>query len=141
MAVITVKKALSVLKARGYKFTDKREWLLHILTRENRYLSAKDVLDLMQLDYPQLSADTVYRNLTLLHELGIVEAIDLGGERLYRMSCEGDDHHHHLVCTECGKAKKIEACPMETVFREPKDGFRITGHKFEVYGVCRECTY
>jgi len=54
----------------------------------------------MKASFPQLSVDTVYRNLTLLHELDILEATELNGERLYRMVCAGDDHHHHLICTE-----------------------------------------
>ncbi|WP_054949368.1 Fur family transcriptional regulator [Numidum massiliense] len=135
---MNVTKALDQLKAQGYKYTSKRELILEIFYREGRYLNAKYVLEQMQKEHPQLSFDTVYRNLTLLSELGILEVTAMHGERYYRMACSGDDHHHHLICTECGKAKKIDICPMQGVFGEP-EGFQITGHKFEIYGLCSDC--
>lgn len=133
-----VSQAMEILKERGFKYTGKRELMLHIFSREGRYLSAKDVLEHMQLEYPQLSFDTVYRNVTLLHDLNILEVTEMGGERLYRISCAGEDHHHHLICTECGKTEKIDVCPMNAMFGKP-EGFKITGHKFEIYGVCDGC--
>lgn len=135
---MTVTEALQILKEHGYKYTDKREAVLNILSEEGRYLSAKEVLQQMQGDFPQLSIDTVYRNLSLLYQLNILEVTEMNGERLYRMSCAVDVHHHHLICTECGKTKKIDLCPMDAIFGKP-DGFEITGHKFEIYGVCEGC--
>jgi len=108
---MNVSEALAILKEKGFKYTDKRELMLNILAQEGRYLSAKAVLEQMKASFPQLSVDTVYRNLTLLHELDILEATELNGERLYRMVCAGDDHHHHLICTECGKTKKTRHLP------------------------------
>src|SRR4051812_36418383 len=93
--------ALEKLKANGYKFTGKREMMVQLFAEENRYLSAKEVLDHMQKTYPGLSFDTVYRNLSLFEDLGILEGTDWDGERRYRFRCEGDSHHHHLICTEC----------------------------------------
>lgn len=135
---MNVSQALNVLKDQGYKLTEKRESMLHIFFREGRYLSAKEVLEYMQLEYPKLSFDTVYRNVTLLYDLDILEVTEMKGERLYRMSCAGEDHHHHLICTECGKTKKIDVCPMHAIFGKP-EGFEITGHKFEIYGLCDGC--
>ena len=112
--------------------------MLRILSRDRRYLSAKEVLDAMRAVYPRLSFDTVYRNLTLLHGLDIAELTEINGERLYRISCADIDHHHHLICTECGRTKVIELCPMQSIMDEP-EGFQITGHRFEVYGVCDGC--
>lgn len=135
---MTVSEALQILKEHGYKYTEKRETVLKILAYEARYLSAKEVLRYMQSVFPQLSFDTVYRNLNLLHELAVLEMTEINGERLYRMACAGDTHHHHLICTECGKARKLKICPMDVIFGQP-EGFQITGHKFEVYGVCDGC--
>lgn len=131
--------ALRVLKDHGYKYTGKREKMASVFADEQRYMSAKEVLGLMQDDYPQISFDTVYRNLSLFEKLGILEATEFNGERLFRLSCREDKHHHHLICTECGKTKTIEMCPMDAFFGNPDD-FEITGHKFEIYGHCKECT-
>jgi Fur family zinc uptake transcriptional regulator len=135
---MNVEEALSILKQKGYKFTGKREEMVRIFAKERRYLSAKEMLEYMQGDYPSLSFDTIYRNLNLFEELDILETTQLNGERIFRLSCETDHHHHHLICTECGKTHKIDICPMDAILGEPK-GFKITGHKFEIYGSCEEC--
>lgn len=135
---MNVDVALSILKAKGYKYTGKREEMVRIFAREKRYLSAKEMLESMQIDYPKLSFDTIYRNLSLFEELEILETTQLEGERIYRLSCETEHHHHHLICTQCGKTQQIDLCPMDAILGEPT-GFKITGHKFEIYGNCVEC--
>lgn len=133
-----VEEALSILKEKGYKYTGKREDMIRIFAREERYISAKELLEYMKADYPGLSFDTIYRNLSLFEELNILEFTELSGERIFRLSCDTDSHHHHLICTICGKTKEIHACPMESIISKPT-GFTITGHKFEIYGNCEEC--
>lgn len=135
---MTVEQALQMLKERGYKYTGKREEIIRIFAKEKRYLSARDILAYMQTEYPALSFDTVYRNLTLFAELDILEVTELGGERKYRFRCSTGDHHHHLICLSCGKTRHITSCPLDAMFGEPDD-FTITGHKFEIYGVCSQC--
>ncbi|GAX89967.1 Fur family transcriptional regulator [Effusibacillus lacus] len=135
---MTVEQALQLLKEEGYKFTGKREQMIRIFDREKRYLSAKDILEYMQEDYPGLSYDTIYRNLTLFENMGILEATELGGERIYRFRCSTDEHHHHLICLSCGKARHIKSCPLDAMLGEPAE-FTITGHKFEIYGYCTDC--
>lgn len=101
-------------------------------------MSAKEVLGVMQNDYPNLSFHTIYRNLSLFEELGILESTEFEGEKLYRFACSDEHHHHHIICTICRKTISYEGCPMNTIFNVP-DGFEITGHKFEVYGYCKYC--
>jgi Fur family zinc uptake transcriptional regulator len=135
---MNVEEALSIIKEKGYKYTGKREEMIRIFDREKRYVTAKEMLEFMQVDYPNLSFDTIYRNLSLFEELGILEATQLQGEGIYRLSCETGHHHHHIICTECGKTQPLHLCPMNAVLGEPK-GFKITGHKFEIYGFCDQC--
>lgn len=135
---MNVEQALDILKSNGYKYTGKREEMIRVFAREKRYLSAKDMLEFMRIDYPSLSFDTIYRNLSLFSELEILEHTEMKGERIYRLSCATEQHHHHLICTECGRTQKLDMCPMNGVLGEPK-GFTITGHKFEIYGYCQEC--
>ncbi|WCN37584.1 Fur family transcriptional regulator [Aneurinibacillus uraniidurans] len=135
---MTVEQALQLLKEKGYKYTGKREEMVRIFAQEKRYMSAREMLSRMQKEYPALSFDTVYRNLTLFADLNIVEVTELGGERKYRFRCSMDEHHHHLICLSCGKTRHIRSCPLDGMFGEP-DGFRITDHKFEIYGYCSDC--
>ena len=56
-------------------------------------------------------------------------------------ACRGDDgHHHHLVCTNCGKTVEIES-PSESWLKGISDkyGFTIERHTLEVFGLCEDC--
>lgn len=135
---MTVTEALKLLKERGFKHTGKREEMLEFFSKNDRYLTARDVYEKMKTDYPGLSFDTIYRNLSVFVELGILEMTELEGEKHFRFACSRGEHHHHFICTDCGRTTEIDVCPMEEVKASLK-GFDISGHKFEIYGRCPEC--
>jgi Fur family zinc uptake transcriptional regulator len=135
---LTINEALDLLKEKGYKYTEKRKDLISLFAREKRYLSAKDVQEALKEQYPGLSFDTIYRNLTTFVEIGLLEETEWEGEKKFRFTCSHNEHHHHLICLSCGGTKSIHKCPME-VLNSELNGFDVTGHKFEVYGYCNEC--
>lgn len=135
---MNVHEAIQYLKDQGFKQTGKREDMLHLFADSDKYLTAKDVLDQLKDDYPGLSFDTIYRNLSLFVKMGILEMTELSGEKHFRFTCSRHNHHHHFICLDCGKTKEIETCPMN-VLSEDLKGYDISGHKFEIYGKCPEC--
>lgn len=136
---MTVEEAIRLLRKKGYKMTKRREDILNFFNYEaNKYKTARDLYEYMEDRYAGISFDTVYRNLHLYHELGILEATDLNAEKHFRIAC-GRNHHHHFICKTCGIAKKINFCPMDYV-SAALSHYQVEDHKFEVYGFCQSCT-
>ena len=68
------------------------------------------------------------------------KGVILIGEKYFKIGClETDHHHHHHICLKCGKAKIIHVHVCDDLEIEELKGYRIDGHKFEVYGLCPDC--
>ncbi|WP_342511328.1 Fur family transcriptional regulator [Sporosarcina sp. FSL K6-1522] len=135
---MTLDEAWRILQDNQFKRTKNRETILHFFSKNDRYLTALEVRNFMEDDNPGISFDTIYRNLSTFSELGILEETDLNGERHFRMQCEPGVHHHHFICTACGKTRSIPHCPMEMITVNLQD-YEVEGHKFEIYGKCPRC--
>lgn len=135
---MNVKEAWKILQENNLKKTKNRTVILQFFEENNRYLTANDVKRFIEEDNPNISFDTIYRNLTAFTELGILEETELTGERHFRMHCDPGVHHHHFICTLCGITKNIPDCPMDVLpIRLPN--YEIESHKFEIYGKCPSC--
>ncbi|MGI8317039.1 Fur family transcriptional regulator [Halobacillus mangrovi] len=130
--------AIQKLKEKGYKHTKQRERLLEIFVSQDQFIAAKEILKMIQKDFPSVSYDTIYRNLYLLTDEDLLEATELHGEKHFRLACNSSGHHHHFICTICGSTKAIEFCPMNAI-HDKLGGYQVVNHKFEIFGVCPQC--
>lgn len=135
---MTLDEAWRILQDKKFKRTKNRETILQLFSKNDRYMTAADVRGFMEVENPGISFDTIYRNLATFAELNILEETDLSGERHFRMQCDPGVHHHHFICTACGKTRSIPDCPMEMIAVNLPD-YEVEGHKFEIYGKCPLC--
>jgi Fe2+ or Zn2+ uptake regulation protein len=131
---------LERLKAKGYKLTSQRRKIIETLHRSGHRASARDIYHLLRQSKSAISLDTVYRNLRLLAEIGIVHQISLQSGAVFELTHDGR-HHHHLICVDCEKVVCIPFCPESFTYTEQATdaGFDVLGHMFEVYGRCDDC--
>ncbi|AVM01157.1 transcriptional repressor [Gordonia iterans] len=124
----------------GQRTTRQRSAIADLLTRTDDFLSAQQLHDQLVARGDSIGLTTVYRNLQALVDAGQVDAIwDGSGETRYR-HCSAE-HHHHLVCRDCGTTVEIQADPVEkwaaTVART--HGFQDISHTVEIFGTCTDC--
>ncbi|REK77369.1 Fur family transcriptional regulator [Paenibacillus paeoniae] len=133
----TMEEIVGRMSSRGLRVTDQRKTLAKLFADTPGYLSPKDVYEYMGKTYSGLSFDTVYRNLRVMEELGVLEQVVFEDGVKFKLHCREEHHHHHLICLQCGHTYPITFCPMEQT-AVPQD-FRVVKHKFEVFGYCKSC--
>ena len=110
------------------------------LKKQGKFASAQSVYQLLRKDGESTGLATVYRTLQKAAARNTVDVLRKDdGEALYRL-CE-TGHHHHLVCTSCGKTIEVEGSSVErwanTVAKN--NGFRKVSHVVELFGLCAKC--
>ncbi len=134
----------------GYRITVPRQEILRVLSRTEKHLSAEDIYIRVHKVYPAVGLTTVYRTLDLLVEMGIVSRFDFGdGRARYELAVgpKGRKHHHHLVCTNCGRVidytefvnEEKKLLDMAEKGLSKKYDFKILNHQIHFYGLCEKC--
>ena len=129
------------LKVNGYKITEQRKAILKVLVdHKTNLISIDQIYSYAKLLYDKTNKSTVYRNLEILEFLNlVVKIIDEKGIALYKIICS-EEHHHHLICKQCGKTQKIDFCPIDNMKEVLEENdFQVTSHKLELYGYCKKC--
>ncbi|HXQ21929.1 MAG TPA: transcriptional repressor [Candidatus Acidoferrales bacterium] len=129
------------LRRQGLKSTAQRDDIAHVFFASHRHISVEELYNEVKRINPRIGYATVYRTVKLLTECGLaVERHFRDGEARYESQAEGR-HHDHLICERCGKIVEFEEDRIEALQAEVarRLGFRFTGHKMELYGLCREC--
>jgi Fur family zinc uptake transcriptional regulator len=135
---LTAEEIVQAMAGQGLRITDQRKTMARLFADAEGYLTPKDVYDYMGKRYSGLSFDTVYRNLRVMHEMGVLEQFVFEDGVKFKLHCREHDHHHHLICLQCDKTVPIVFCPMNVVSELPEP-FEVVKHKFEVYGYCKDC--
>lgn len=132
---------LESLKAGGKKLTKPRKALLEILESSPLPITAAEVHARLRKGRHVADLVTVYRNLTMLQELGLVNPVGLHeGQMRYEVR-HGREHHHHIQCRGCGLIVDLLLCPLKklTDLVERQTKFSVEGHALEFFGWCPQC--
>jgi len=144
-SAVTVDAILASFSELGLRNTAPRRaiagWLA-MASESGRDFAAEDLWqDLLQDARPGGRA-TVFRTLDALERSGIIDRIELpNGSRRYRV-CGSGAHHHHVVCSICGKVSEVHtACLSTDAVNEIEEetGFRVDRHSIELFGRCSGC--
>jgi Fe2+ or Zn2+ uptake regulation protein len=126
----------------GQRYTAQRRALVGVLVRARKPLSTAEIVQART--GPQSS---VYRNLAVLEHAGVVHrVITEEGFARFELTEELTEHHHHLICSNCGKVEDVtipsdvESTMDRTVDRLAKrSGFAEVRHRLDLIGTCRAC--
>jgi len=129
------------LRRQGLKSTAQRDDIAHVFFASRGHVSVEELYHQVKQVNAHIGYATVYRTMKLLTECGLaVERHFRDGEARYESITEGH-HHDHLICERCGAIIEFTEPRIENLQTEVarRLGFRLTGHKMELYGVCRDC--
>ena len=128
---------MAVLEDRGYRSTNSRRSIVHILEEKGSGFTAEEI----GRELPSVGRATIFRTLKLLLEMGVICRLNLpDGAPKYSLSRV--EHHHHTVCVVCGNVGEFRAATIERLVRTlsneiPGD---IVGHRIELYITCDLCS-
>ena len=118
------------------KYSRQREAIKNFLMTRHDHPTADVVYSNVRTEFPNISLGTVYRNLTLLADLGEISRLRVG---------DGVDHfdadthpHYHFVCNECGSVTDLETDGIDNVLEAASRNFEglVQGHVTYFYGLC-----
>lgn len=122
--------------------TRQRAAIEDALERSQAFVSAQELHQQLKDTGRRVGLTTVYRTLQSLADAARVDVLrNEHGELIYRR-CESRRHHHHLVCTSCGKSVEIASDELEAWADQTarRHGFTAVKHVAEVYGLCGACS-
>ncbi|MFO7717012.1 MAG: Fur family transcriptional regulator [Thermodesulfobacteriota bacterium] len=120
------------------RMTRQRQVILDELRSVTTHPTADEIYDMVRKTLPRISLGTVYRNLELMHEAGLVMKLETAG--LQKRFDGNPDPHYHIRCVQCGIVRDVH---FEGNGHELEAGlstdFTILGHRLEFYGLCPTC--
>jgi Fur family ferric uptake transcriptional regulator len=130
----------TALDRAGYRLTEPRRSLAALIADQEGHFTAAELVAAARSRRLGVGRATVFRTLEVLEEIGAVERLDLpSGEHAY-VGCE-PAHHHHVVCSRCGRSTEIDDAGLRSVVREVarQTGYRVDEHRLELFGLCPAC--
>lgn len=139
MSDTQLKSALDTLKTTGVRITPQRHAILEYLIETMSHPTADDIYKALEHKFPNMSVATVYNNLRVFRESGLVRELTYGdnASRFDFVTTK----HYHIICESCGKIVDFHYPGLDEVehLAAHVTGFKVNSHRLEVYGTCPDC--
>lgn len=134
-----LKEAITTLKSSGVRITPQRHAILEYLIESMSHPTADEIFKALEEKFPNMSVATVYNNLRVFKEAGLVKELTYG-DSSSRFDWVTTDHYH-AICEECGKIVDFYYPVLDEVesVAQHVTGFQVHSHRMEVYGICPSC--
>ena len=117
--------------------TKQRLAIFKIISESGLHMTADQVLEKARLVFPNIGRGTVYRNLNIMADEGVIRRVNIPGESVLF------DHniapHQHMVCVRCGGVTDIGDIDRENMQKIIGPGAELVDCKLLVYAVCKDC--
>lgn len=123
-----------------YKKSRQRERIYELLLNTGIHPTASWIYDQVKKEFPDLSMGTVYRNLNILIEQGLVRKIDFGST--FDRYDANTAPHYHFICERCGSITDL-AIPRDNSLHqrvESDTNLKVKRHRIEFFGLCEKCS-
>ncbi|WP_347552449.1 peroxide-responsive transcriptional repressor PerR [Pseudalkalibacillus hwajinpoensis] len=139
MAEEKLHEAIDAMKNSGVRITPQRHAILEHLIQSMAHPTADEIYKSLEGKFPNMSVATVYNNLRVFKEIGLVKELTYG-DASSRFDCVTTDHYH-IICDDCGKIVDFHYPGLDEVetLAEQVTGFRVGDHRMEIYGTCPGC--
>ena len=125
-----------ICQENGMKMTGQRRIIARVLSVSDDHPDVEELHRRASAQDPHISIATVYRTVRLFEEAGILERLDFGDGRARYEEASGD-HHDHLIDVNSGRVIEFHNAAIEALQEKiaAEHGFRLVGHKLELFGV------
>ncbi len=139
MTEMHLRDALDTLKSTGVRITPQRHAILNFLIHSMIHPTADDIYKALEDKFPNMSVATVYNNLRVFREAGLVKELTYG-DSSSRFDFVTNDHYH-IICDACGKIVDFHYPGLDEVehLASHVTGFQVNSHRMEIYGTCPTC--
>jgi Fur family ferric uptake transcriptional regulator len=134
--------ARAFLREAGHRTGGARDAVIELLGRQHCCLSAQEISEELGTHDKDVGIASVYRALDLLHEMGLVQRVEIGpGGAKYEPMMPGGEHHHHAVCETCGRVTAFEDEKLERALERLSGRLRhsMRAHDIVIRGDCSRC--
>lgn len=124
----------------AFRMTSQRQVILRELRNVVSHPTADEIYLMVRNVLPHISLGTVYRNLEILTDMGLVQKLECSGNQ--RRYDGNPERHHHIRCTECGRVSDVapDAVTAFSFLTDRIPGFQVIGAHFLFIGVCEKCS-